>query len=363
MNTIILFWNPAISSYSLHDFQRELKDVFDCYNDMNWSVWEHEKAHAGDRFFMVRCGEGKTGICMSGYFSSKPYKGEDWSGRGRETFYMDLEPDVMIHPEYLPILTTEKLMAEIPSFDWTGGHSGRLLDKKDAEKLENLWSEFVDNNEDIFLPRAVRQEVDPSDYVTENDQDHLVVCNLSYTAGGKVKVYNQSYKINKSFSTVNAAKQFALDALKDEVDNEGEVKFQFEHIYETDHEKFAVIFDKLLSLKLSKKEREVIRFQYEENYFLAVVLFYLVKYGKETLATLHRQGFPKDVVDAVKALLPVDGETEVQHLRRMKKNEMALDIKSELLENEMNIFQLDEITMDDVERLNHVLKALHELQS
>ena len=27
----------------------------------NWSVWEHEKAKCGDRFFLVRVGEGKTG--------------------------------------------------------------------------------------------------------------------------------------------------------------------------------------------------------------------------------------------------------------------------------------------------------------
>lgn len=80
MNTIILFWNPAISSYKLEHFQAEMEIIE--FADMNWSVWEHEKAHTGDRFFMVRCGEGKTGICMSGYFISEPYRGEDWSGRG-----------------------------------------------------------------------------------------------------------------------------------------------------------------------------------------------------------------------------------------------------------------------------------------
>ena len=26
----------------------------------NWSVWEHEKAKCGDRFFLVRVGEGKN---------------------------------------------------------------------------------------------------------------------------------------------------------------------------------------------------------------------------------------------------------------------------------------------------------------
>ena len=42
MKTYILFWNPAISSYKLDDFQEKLGELE--YNDLNWSVWEHEKA-------------------------------------------------------------------------------------------------------------------------------------------------------------------------------------------------------------------------------------------------------------------------------------------------------------------------------
>ena len=72
MKTYILFWNPAISSYKLDDFQEKLGELE--YNDLNWSVWEHEKASCGDRFFMVLCGEGKTGICMSGYLASDPIR-------------------------------------------------------------------------------------------------------------------------------------------------------------------------------------------------------------------------------------------------------------------------------------------------
>ena len=81
MNTIILFWNPGISSYTV---KRLREDLSNNAHVGNWSVWEHEEAHKGDRFFMVRCGEGKTGICMSGRFRSEPYIDEDWTGKGRE---------------------------------------------------------------------------------------------------------------------------------------------------------------------------------------------------------------------------------------------------------------------------------------
>ena len=35
---------------------------------------------------------------MSGEFTSEPYHGEDWSGKGREVFYMDMDIKEMIHP-------------------------------------------------------------------------------------------------------------------------------------------------------------------------------------------------------------------------------------------------------------------------
>ena len=34
MKTYILFWNPAISSYKLDDFQKEMEDLGNA--DMNW---------------------------------------------------------------------------------------------------------------------------------------------------------------------------------------------------------------------------------------------------------------------------------------------------------------------------------------
>ena len=182
MKTYILFWNPAISSYKLDDFQKEMEDLGNA--DMNWSVWEYEKACAGDRFFMVRCGSGKTGICMSGYFSSNPYKGEDWSGRGRITYYMNLEPDYMINPDYLPILSTLDLVRDIPGFDWNGGHSGRLLDAKLAAKLEAIWKKFTDDHAEMFTMRAAHQEVDPEKF---RNEDNAVTVYLYFTEECKIQ--------------------------------------------------------------------------------------------------------------------------------------------------------------------------------
>lgn len=146
MSTFLLRWNPDISSFTTEDFydffcfnDRGIDDDV-CYGTLNWSVWDHEKAHAGDRFFMCLVGDHETaGIVMSGRFASEPYQDEDWSGKGRRTFYMDLSLDFVtdIHSAFrLPI---KELADAMPHIDWEKGHSGVMLDEGDALSLEKLW--------------------------------------------------------------------------------------------------------------------------------------------------------------------------------------------------------------------------------
>lgn len=158
-NTVILMWNPFISSYTMERFNEDLCSMADGWalDDFNWSVWQHEEAKEGDRFFMVKVGSGANGVVMAGTFISDPYEGEDWSGKGRTTFYMDMEVAEMIHPDRCPLLTSEELAREIPDFKWDGGHSGQILTDEQAEKLEFLWNAYLDEQEEIFQPRAARQ--------------------------------------------------------------------------------------------------------------------------------------------------------------------------------------------------------------
>lgn len=143
-DTYILMWNPDISSVSLEDHNATIPVMLTEY--FNWSIWEHERAGIGDHFFLVRCGEGNTGVVMSGVFDSIPYQDEDWSGHGRETYYIDMIPNLILNPETAPMITTEQLQKAIPSFDWTGGHSGRLLSLDEAKTLESLWANYIGKN-------------------------------------------------------------------------------------------------------------------------------------------------------------------------------------------------------------------------
>lgn len=179
MATFILFWNPAISSYKLDEYREFLSQRPDYY-DFNWSVWEHEKAEDGDEFYMVRCKNkpvpgkvnqyGKqlwepcfdetTGICMAGHFCSMPWEGVDWSGKGRPTYYMDLDIDHASDPDKCVILSTEELMAAIPEFDWKGGHSGRKLDDASAEKLHAMLQKAIEEKKEQIWSPEIKVFVD-----------------------------------------------------------------------------------------------------------------------------------------------------------------------------------------------------------
>lgn len=159
-NTFLLRWNPAISSYTMGRLDNDMNDWAEGYwaDDFDWSVHEWQKARKGDRFFMVRVGEGKSGIFAAGRFTSSPKIGEDWSGKGREIYYMQMEFEAVFHPERTDIISTEDLEREVPNIDWRGGHSGECVDSETADKLELMWRDHIGQNKTMYLPRAVENE-------------------------------------------------------------------------------------------------------------------------------------------------------------------------------------------------------------
>lgn len=158
MNAVILMWNPDISSFKMDDYLNGMQQ-FNNFS-LNWSVWEHEKTHQYDRFFMVRIGSTNTGIIMSGMIMSEPYKGEDWKGKGREVYYVDLNVSVMVHPERSLLMPSEKLSKQIPDFNWFGGHSGRVLTEEQSIKLLNLWELHQDSILNEFKDSRLAQRND-----------------------------------------------------------------------------------------------------------------------------------------------------------------------------------------------------------
>ncbi len=136
--TYLLRWNPAISSFTM-DRCKDAVVKYDGWFAMNWSIFEYENAHEGDQYYMLRTGDGNSGIVWRGVFSSDPYKSHDWAGTSRQRYYVDIECRDAVHPDNRPHMTTEELRTAIPDIDWNRGHSGELLTEEQARKLDELW--------------------------------------------------------------------------------------------------------------------------------------------------------------------------------------------------------------------------------
>ena len=67
---------------------------------------------------------------------------------------MEMPPNVILNPDEAPMITTTELEKEIPDFQWTGGHSGRILSPEDSRKLEMMWQEFLLKNHDAIDGRT-----------------------------------------------------------------------------------------------------------------------------------------------------------------------------------------------------------------
>jgi hypothetical protein len=166
-SAFLLRWNPATSSYTMANLDSDMSEWAEGYwsEDFDWSIHEWQSARRGDRFFMVRVGEGNTGIFAAGRFASAPFVDSDGEVR-----YVQLEFETVFHPERADIISTAQLERELPHLDWSGGNSGEMLTKEDAVRLELMWRDYVGYNKSLYLPRAVRNDL----YDSRSDIDKAI---------------------------------------------------------------------------------------------------------------------------------------------------------------------------------------------
>jgi len=156
MNTVILMWNPQISDFKIEDFMRNIDDMNapwwtdqHCSASARWAV-HARKIREGDRCFMMRVGDEHAGLVMSGWIISDPYEGDNWNADGSKRLYVDFVPEVLLESSQLPHITLETLQEQFPTFDWAGGHSGRILQAQDVGRLEKLWFEYLCTHRVLF---------------------------------------------------------------------------------------------------------------------------------------------------------------------------------------------------------------------
>jgi len=150
-SAVILRWNPAFSSFGTGSLVYSLGEMTSHPRGrMDWSVFDYKHVHKGDECYLLKVGAGPVGICLYGKILTEPYKNDDWSGKGRTTYYVDLRPKVCINPLCLPILPTSELETVLPDFNWRTGHSGEILTPEQARKLKRLWDSFLTANAELL---------------------------------------------------------------------------------------------------------------------------------------------------------------------------------------------------------------------
>ncbi len=80
-----------------------------------------------------------------------------------------------------------------------------------------------------------------------------------------------------------------------------------------------------------------------------------------TLDDLRREGFPEYIVQAVDCLTKREGEPYEQFVDRTKTNKLAVAVKLNDLEDNMDVRRAPRLEEKDLERLNKYLRAWHQL--
>ena len=351
MKTYILFWNPAISSCTMADYQEKLAEIE--YGSLNWSVYEHEAVSCGDRCFMVRCGEGGTGICMSGYFGTDPLKDEDWADESKERYYVEIDSDVMINPVIGTILSTDELCREIPEFDWTGDHSDRVLEAPLAEKLEALWTKFQDEHQELFMQRAVKTDIIiPSYYSSVNDDKQTITVRLN--ENGTIRGYCESFDIETTGKDIDTVMKKMGNLIYKKSGKKPELQMKYGWI----EEKYEDLYGKVVKLVIDNKKKGDTFYDYFDTPEKLVRWIETVGVSADKLKELD---FPENIVKAIKALTRKADEPLVKYAKRAAKNSIARSIVLSRIENALRIKHLKHIDEEKLKILNENLEALHSL--
>ena len=184
------------------------------------------------------------------------------------------------------------------------------------------------------------------------------------------EVYDEErdYAVGSSIAEV---KQKAIEAMEKMHGKGCCVSFRFPYV----EEEYQELYEKAANLMLEKHRGQVDKAGLPYYGHLIRVSQDLFNGKRKIVALLHdsiedtdvtaeyllQQGFPQEIVEAVVAMSRKEGESYEDFIDRVAENKLATEVKLSDLEDNMNIFRLNEITEEDRLRLNRYLKAWRKL--
>lgn len=94
---------------------------------------------------------------------------------------------------------------------------------------------------------------------------------------------------------------------------------------------------------------------------IVAILHDVVEDTSTSLDDLRKEGFSEKILAAVEAITQNNGESKTAYIRRVKKNPLAIRVKLNDLEDNMDIRRLPKITDKDLKRLKRYLRIYKQL--
>lgn len=216
---------------------------------------------------------------------------------------MNFEPDILINPDALALLTCRELSEAIHDFEWDKGHSGLVLNDIQSEKLGSIWADYLELHKKEFLNKSIE---DNDIIYIEHDLEEI-------------------------------AREIAEKAHCGQTDKAG--KDYIEH-----PKRVAYNCD-------SVKER------------IVALLHDTIEDTDVTPEFLAETGFSEEIIEAVLSVTKREGECYDDFVRRAAQNHIGRKVKLHDLEDNLNILRLEELSEKDLNRLNKYLRAYRYLSS
>ena len=96
----------------------------------------------------------------------------------------------------------------------------------------------------------------------------------------------------------------------------------------------------------------------DEATIVVALLHDVVEDGDFTFADLEKEGFNKDIIDALKLLTHNDGSKYMDYVKRIKENQIAKTVKLADLRHNSDITRLDVIDEKAIKRRDTYLQAI-----
>ena len=165
--TLLLFWDPLSSHYSMGDFEDDLKEISFTYDidPLDWGINNPKDIEQGIEFHIVKVGEGNCGIVMSGLVLSDSGYDERHKRYCRRNYKTDcdvvLGVSEMFHPDRSEIITLSQLQAAFPDIPLDGASKEYILNEDQSRLLSELKDRFLSEHPDVFEPKAGKRHTLP----------------------------------------------------------------------------------------------------------------------------------------------------------------------------------------------------------